>query len=347
MVHAVLEKFVRDVYIDKVTPNGWDFLHAYLQAEIITTYGDLETPYYAEAKEMLQGWFERTDLAGVTVLSVENKLNFELPTSVGPIPFNYIFDRFDQIGPRTFKVVDYKTLRWGFNPEDLKKKTQARVYALAASIWLKAQGIDYDYIWIEFDLLRHQAVGTRFTREENIATWRKIGQIAETIIATPEGSAPPKLNPECIFCTVKTTCPLLTLSISTGGVHALTPGQQIDQRAKLDYQRKAVAAAITELDELILTRAESEDEMTYETDETRLNVVMRRTRTVEPETIEQIVGPDIFKFYGGKKLTMEQFNKMLKHPGLSEEVIAKLRSSIGTKLGEPSVKVEARGFTTD
>lgn len=347
MVHSVLEKYVRDAYIDKIIEPKFEYIQMYLMVELVIFYGDADVPERTEAETMLKEWYDRTDFTGVAVISVENKLSFDLPTSIGAIPFNYIFDRFDRLGERSFRVVDYKTLRWGFNPEDLKKKIQARAYALAASIWLKSQGLEYDDLWIEFDLLRHQSVGIKFTRDENIVTWRKLGQIAEKIIATPEGAAPATLNPECIFCTVKTTCPVLQTNIASGGVHSLTPDQQIDIRSKLDYQRKAVIAAIGDLDELIISRAKEEDAMEYETDVNRLSIVMRRSRAVDPEAVERIVGPEIFKFYGANKLTLEQFNKLLRHPGLDDDTLARLRSSVGTKTSEPSVKVEPREFTTD
>lgn len=346
-VHAVLEKYVRDCYIEKTMDPSFVVMEMYLIEICTDMYGGIDVPQYIEAYEMLQKWFERTDFTGVNVLAVENKLHFDLPTSIGSIPFNYIFDRFDQVGPKTFKVVDYKTLRWGFNPEDLKKKIQARSYALAAAIYLTSQKIEYDDIWIEFDLLRHQAVGTKFSRDDNILTWKRLGQIAEKIIGTPEGNAPPTLNPECVFCTVKATCPLLTKNVLTGGVHSLTPDQQVDVRARLDHQRKAVAAAIDELDTLIIERAQGEDVIDFETDETRLSIIVRQTRTVDPEMIEQIVGTEIFKFYGGKKLTMEQYKKLLAHPGLDSETLAKLKSAVGVRISEPSVKVEAREFTTE
>lgn len=346
-VHAVLEEFVQNVFLDGKIENDWSMLEMFLIDHCNTVYGTIDVPQYVEAFEMLKQWYERTDFTGVKVLAVENKMSFDLPTSIGPIPFNYIFDRFDQTGPKEFRVIDYKTLRWGFNPEDLKQKIQARTYALAASIWLKAQGIEYDTLWVEFDLLRHQSVGTKFSRNDNIVTWKRLGQIAEKIIATDENDAPANLNPECIFCSVKTTCPLLQKNILTKGVHSLSQEEQVDVRAKLDFQRKAVASAIEELDDLIIERAKGEDETSFETSSTRLSIVVRRTWTTDPENIEQIVGSELFKLYGGKKLTKEQYNKLLKHPGLSPEKLAQLRSAVGTKVSEPSVKVEPREFTTD
>lgn len=343
-VHAALEDFVSDVHVTKSQPNSLDYLLKLFSMHSVANFGTTDYPEYNEGIQMLKDWYNRTDFTDVEVISVEQKSSFDLPTSIGPVTFNYIWDRFDKIGPNSYKVVDYKTNRWGFSPEDLHKKTQARTYALAAAIELKARGIDPDEIWIEFDLLRHGPIGTRFTRDDNIKTWNKLVEIAESIIATPEGDAPPTLNAECLFCKVKATCPLLLSNISGGGIMSLSVEEQVDLRAKLDYQRKAVASTLEEIDELLITRAKEIDEIEFTSETNRMTITVPQRRSVDAEMVERVVGKDLFDLYGGKTLTLKNFQDLMKRPELNMDQKRQLQGLVGVKLGNPTIKIEPRGF---
>lgn len=351
--HGALELFIKATRAELGgIPANWDikllldlFKLSYMDTfNTVDASGDL----YDDGVAMLIRWFERTDLNGVTVLSTEKKDNFPIPTTAGEIPFNYIWDRFDQIGSREFKVVDYKTNRWGLNPGDLKKKIQARCYGLAAAIQLKAQGLEYDKIWVEFDLLRHDPVGIVYSHEENIATWGFIKALAEKIIATPENEAPETLNPECRFCIRKQSCSALTRNIAAGGVFSVASAQEaVDIRATLDYQAKAIAAAIVELDEIILTEARASDVLEFETDMNRLEIGVSSRRAIDSERVQMVLGPNLFDKYGSHSISMSNIDKLLKGKELSDEQKAQLKSLIFMKKGEPSVKIKAKNALED
>jgi len=89
---------------------------------------------YDEGLALCMKWVERQDWTGRTVLTTEVKKYFEVPTSIGPIPFNYIMDRMDRMDDGDIEVVDYKTVMAPVQPDDLKKRIQPRAYALAAQI---------------------------------------------------------------------------------------------------------------------------------------------------------------------------------------------------------------------
>jgi hypothetical protein len=219
---------------------------------------------------------------------------------------------------------------------------------LAASIQLKKQGIEYDEIWIEFDLLRHGTVGTKFTRAENIRTFRKLQEIAEMILATDENNPPARLNSECGWCKVKSTCPLLQKALTTGSSVGLDPATQLQLRATLEYQRKGIVAAINELDDLILARAQNEDEIEYLTDTDRIFVTVSKRSSVDGEMVRRVIGDELFSQYGGtEQITVTNFKRLMKDGRLSSNQVHQLNGLLGIKLGEPSLKVESRGFLAD
>jgi PD-(D/E)XK nuclease superfamily len=316
----------------------------YFQAIYSITFGGLDDSQdLRDGLDMLDRWYDRTDFSTFTVISAEQKLNFPLKTSIGDVPFNYIWDRFDQLEDDVYRVVDYKTNRWGFRPEDLKKKTQARAYAVAAQIaYPQAKEI-----WVQFDLLRHDSVGTRFTRDENIATWKKLRAVAEIIISTPEGQAPYTLNGECIFCPIKASCPEILRNVAVGGIFGKTIEQLIDWRAEIGAQQKASEAAIKEIDDLLLKEAQERDLEEFETDEHRLTFSVSKQRKIDGDMVSRVIGEEMFEQYGAKRLTMADYDRLLKDPRITPAQRGQLKRLVTLNFGEPHVKVEDRGFVDD
>jgi hypothetical protein len=294
---------------------------------------------------MLKAWFKRTDFSKFEVISCEVKENFPIATSLGDIPFNFIWDRHDQLDEGVYRVVDYKTNRWGLNPGDLKKKIQARAYGLAAQIKYP----DAKKIWVQFDMLRHDGpVGIVFTRDDNIATWQFMKAKAQQIIDTPDTDVPETLNPECLFCARITSCDAVQKNISIGGV--LSKGEiteLVDTRAQLEWQKKAVEAALNKLDEVIIGRAKVEDRLEFESDQYRMRIGISSSRAIDAEMAENVLPPDVARRYMGKSLTIGNVDKLLKGPELSEEQKRQLVGLIYQKKGEPRVKIESKNPIDD
>lgn len=326
------------------------FLLDLYRLSYMETFGTVDATgdIFDDGVAMLTDWFKRQDFTGVTVISTERKHNFPIPTSAGEIPFNYIWDRFDQIGEKEFKVVDYKTNRWGLNPGDLKRKIQARCYGLAAAIQLKAQGLEYERIWVEFDLLRHSPVGIVYTHAENVATWNFIKELAERIIATPEDETPETLNPECRFCVRKLTCTALQRNIAVGGSFSISSAEEaVDLRATLEYQKAAITSALVELDEIILTDARERDMIEFESDMNKLTIGVSSLRAIDPERAQLVLGDELFAKYGSHSITMGNIDKLIKGKELTDEQKAQLKAMIYKKRGEPRVKVLAKNALED
>jgi hypothetical protein len=316
----------------------------------VATFGttNYDTIEFSEGQEMLFKWHDRNVVQkkyfdNNRVISCEIKDNFMVPTSIGDLPFNYIWDRFDQIGEKTFKVVDYKTNRWGLQPSDLRKKIQARAYGLAAAIQLKAQNIEYDKIWVEFDLLRHTPVGTVFTYQDNVSFWSYLKESVEEIIATKDDEVQEKLNPECLFCVRKAQCTALQKNVLVGGLHSVgTIEDAIDLRSELEWQKKGLESLISDLDKKILTEAKTRDMQEFESDQNRLKITVGYQRRVDAEMVETAIGAHLFAKYGGKSFTMASVDKLLKGKELTDEQKAALRSLIYQQAGEPRVKIEPK-----
>jgi len=342
-VHGALEEYVKAVHIPGASGNGSEkLLLDFFKLSYMDTFHttDFETVDYLEGVEMLKKWFKRTDFTKFTVISCEVKENFPIKTSIGEIPFNYIWDRHDQLDENVYRVVDYKTNRWGLNPQDLKKKIQARAYGLAAQIkYPQAQRI-----WVQFDMLRHDGpVGIVFTRDDNVATWQFMKEKAEQIIATPDDDVPETLNPECLFCVRQASCTSLTKNISVGGIMSLGSVEQlVDKRAQLEFQKSAIASAIGKLDEVILGKAKAQDVLEFESDYNRLKVGVSSTRAIDAEMAEMVLPPQLARRYMDRKITIGNVDKLLKGNELTEEQKKQLVSLIYQKKGEPRVKIEPK-----
>lgn len=345
--HGALEMFVQACYIERTHQPTFDLLIDFLRMSYVATFNsnDYTTEQYVDAYDMLDRWFKRTVKENyfediTRVVSVEVKTNFPVPTSIGDIPFNYIWDRFDEIKPGVFKVVDYKTNRWGITSADLQKKIQARAYGLAAAIQLKQQGIAYERIWVEFDMLRHAPVGRVFTREDNAAFWKFLKESAKRIIDTPDDEVEEKLNDQCLFCVRKAQCGALQKNIMVGGIHSVGNIEAaIDLRAQLEWQKKGLESLIKEMDGKILTEARERDIEEYESDLNKLKITVSSQRAIDAEMAEKAIGPSLFEKYGKKGLAIGDVEKLLKGTELTSQQKSDLRSLIYQKKGEPKVKI--------
>lgn len=316
----------------------------------VVTLHDLFLPHYRnafptderleEGQEMLTRWYARnmpwdTDRK---VLSTETKESFMVPSPVGDITFNYIWDRCDELPNGEIEVTDYKTVARPISPESLKDNIQARCYALAAQIRFP----DAPRVWVTFDLLRHDPVGVVFSRDQNIATWKYVKNVAQRILDTDGNNAPEQLNSMCHWCVRKTVCTALRRHVEAGGVLALA---DIDAAAKLrmdlENARKGLDAAMGEVDEFVLNYMETEDVLEFETDEVQVAVTAKKSRSVDGERVKQIVGEEIAGKYGSIGVTV--LDKILKEEAaLTDEQRAELKALVGVKFSDPRVIVSPK-----
>lgn len=341
-VHSALEWYVTAVYILMSKPPSLDDLLKLFRVAYAAEFNTFDTDSndYRDGVEMLERWYKRTTpvLADRTVISCEVKTKFDIQTSVGPIPFNYIWDRFDKLpGDEEYEVVDYKSIRFAFGPEELKNKIQARCYGLAAQI----QRPTAKRIWVRFDLLRHDSVAVVFTRDQNVATWEYLKESAERIIATADTDLVETLNPECKWCVRKLVCTALQSHTSGGGYLNVGP-EMLDRRADIEYQRKALDVLARELDEVIFRDAEKFDQVEFETDKNNLSIGWSNRRAVDPERVLLVVGHELFEKYDGPLMNYTTFNKLLKDRAVTPAMKQQLQNLVYNKRGEPTVKVSPR-----
>lgn len=340
--HDALEMYVVAVYINKTHEPDIEFITDLYKMSFMKTFGtsDLGDPKFKEGLAMVKAWWKRTDFTGFTVISAEVKENFPIPTSVGNIPFNYIWDRHDQMDDGDVRVVDYKTNQASLNTEQLRNKVQARCYSLACRIKYP----EAKRIWIEFDMLRHDGpVGVVFSREDDVNTWAWIKGEAQRIIDTPDSKVPERLNGECLFCVRKTSCTLLQKNIATGGAFSHgTAVDMVDLRANLEYQKKAAEAAIKELDEIILGESKATDVIDFESESNSLVIASTGRRGVDPDRVRMVIGEELFSAYGNASITLATVEKLLKGDEISEQQKVQLGSLISKKYGEPKVSVKAK-----
>lgn len=335
-VHGALELFVKAVFLEK-TANWEDekLLLDLYEVSYMQTFNsaDTATAEFEDGLELVKKWYARTELKD-EVISCEVKENFRIKTSVGEIPFNFIWDRADKISDTEYRVVDYKTVRVPVSAEELKSRIQPRAYALAAQIkWPNAERI-----WVTYDLLRHDPVGIVFTREDNVAFWKYLKRAAERIIATDEENPPQTLNPDCRFCIVKQKCETLQKSIAGGTTFSVNPEEAAVRKMKVSSQIKALEAFEAELDSILVKEAEARDEISWDTGDVHVDITASRRRTLNSHSAAKVLGPELTAKYGS--FTLGNIDKILKEENLTPEQREALKEAIGVKWGEPSAKVK-------
>lgn len=341
-VHWALEEFVEKTVRSQQAEYSLKTLLAFFDLGFMQTFGtsDLSGPEYEDGKQILTGWFPRQDFTGVTVLSCEVKQSFPIPTSKGDIPFNYIIDRFDQLGDNEYQVVDYKSNRMNINHDDLRDKLQARCYSLATRIKYP----DAERIWVVFDMLRYDSVGVSFTRDDDIKTWHFLKRLTSRIVDWPENERVPEtLNEGCGWCVRKSTCETLLKNVNVGGVFSLTMGEKIKTRAELDFQRRGVMNAIDELDKILLAEAKKEDLLDFDTPDYTMAVGMASRRSIDPERARKVLGEELFNQYGSQTLTVTAVDDIIKDASVPDKTKKALKALVFMKPGKESIKIKPKG----
>lgn len=337
-VHGALELFVKS----GGEPQKGTGQQAILEQLFFDQYDELFTDNSrkTEGLDMVRTWYNRTSFVDHVVVSTEKKDHFDIPTSAGPIPFNYIWDRCDILdgpwnaeGETRIEVIDYKTVTRPISPEGLKDKIQARCYGLAAQLQYPMA----DKVWVTFDLLRYEPVGIVFSKEDNRATWRYLKALAERVIALDDSEPlPERLNSECHWCVRRHECETLQANTDAGGVLASKdPKLVATKRHKLALQLKALDRVVQELDNYLLDWAEREELLEFDTDELRVLVTARKTRAVDSRKAAEIVGPGLLEEYGSLGVTA--IDRMVKEGAVTPAQKAELLDLITSKFGEPKI----------
>lgn len=317
-----------------------------------TDFGVLETLYgisyfqyfsgrerYDEGLKMLKDWHERQSWYGREVLSTELKETFDLRFTVlgeeKSVPFTYIWDRCDSLKDGDeIEVVDYKTVALPVQPEELKNRIQPRSYALAAQIKYP----NAKRIWVTYDLLRYDKVGTVFTRDDNIATWRYLQELAARVWLS-DGTKE-SLNPDCRWCVRKGDCKELMLHTKGGGVLGMQSIEEaVDERSRIDSAAAALRNYVAELDQFILSYMEENNLLEFRTERTEVKASMRQQRTIDREDqILALLPLDIVVRYGS--IGVGNIDKILKEEDITDEVRSQIKSLIRRNPGKVSIKTK-------
>lgn len=337
VIHAALQGYVEKTHmtetpLDQRDENEGLLLNLYGQAYHELFGNDMSM--YEDGLDQVKNWWERTDFAGRKVLSCETKESFPIPSAKGPVTFNYIWDRCDQLDNGDVEVIDYKSWRIPVSAEKLKDKIQVRCYALAANIKFP----DAPRIWVTLDQTRYDAVGAVFTRDDNAATWRYLKGVVQRIHDTPDEAPPEKINGECRFCIRKQVCETLNRFTDAGGVLPILTTRELARRhATLTNQIKTMTVMVNEIEDTLLKHMQNEDILDLDLGQDIVQVTASKRRQVDAERALRIIGPDMAAKFGS--ITMGNIDKLMKDPSLTSEQRSQLAQMIRVKVGEPAIKV--------
>lgn len=344
-LHLALENYTAPEILAK---RDWDFsvlYQMYLDAfkEIWGTFPANSEQWFQEGLEIIRKWYERPDQASdlwdVDIISREVKKSFDVPY-IDPtdgtkkfVPFNYIIDRLDKLDEGEYRVVDYKSQRVPLQPDELKFKIQPRAYALAVQIAYP----DAVKIWVQYDFLRYDRVGTLFTRDDQVETWANIKQMLQRIVDTPANNAPETLNEGCRYCVRRITCNTVQSNIRVGGIFAMS----IEELVQKYYEIKSVLDAnkmtLDDIDGAVMRHLAETDQTELDLPFAKVKVTSKRTRTVNRDLASQILGPELMAQYG--RLNVSDIDALRKDPRMSPAQLSLLDTAISFKTSDPSLKI--------
>ncbi len=350
-LHGALDVFTTPGFMES---GMWDleFLLTCFQAEFFKLFGaNTKSDWYKQGMEILTNWFQRPyqqqSIQGSKILSREVKESFEVPYQYysmglpvkGLMKVNYIIDRLDELGEDEYRVVDYKSQRMPWGPEEMMGKIQPRLYALAIQIkYPRAKRIV-----VQYDYLRYEPTEVTFSREDNADTWRWLKQAVQRIVDTDENHAPETLNDGCRYCIRKLSCKALQSNIQVGGVFAYDINTLADRFGEMAAQLDAIKAMADGIEQDLLVHAQQSGEMEWLTDCNKVRVTIKKTRRVSRHKLVEIIGEDMVNEYGGR-VNLGDLDKIRADQRLTPIQRSLLETAVETTFGEPSIKVTKRGI---
>lgn len=351
-VHYALEHYVKMVYIEKLAEPSLALLNSFYLKGFIETFDapDTDSDAFSDGEAMCKVWFDRTDLSEVQVLSVESKEYLSFPTSIGPMDLTYIFDRLDLIvmpnGKRVLRVVDYKTVRGFISADDVSRKIQCRLYAMA--IYMKMlkddalKAMNIDEVHVQLDLLRFHPVGAIFSVSENRETYKWMRARTERILAVPDDEPTPEtISYGCRYCVRRTNCNTLRKSIENDSIMSLDIGKMVDIREQLKAQEAAAKLAAEEIDKVLLKHVSESNIFELEVPGYRITASAKRVKTVDAAKVIEAVGLDAVAMMGSIGVTV--VDKLRKSKSTTDEQKILLEGAVSIGYGEAGIKIEKTG----
>lgn len=349
-LHAALEAFIVGHKIRRDRDVGWKIevlLDLFTKAFKEHFGPNIDCSEYKDGKQILINWFHRPStfeqLVGSQVLSVETKKNFPIRVVKDgqriEIPFNYIFDRLDKIGDGEYRVVDYKSSKYALSSDDLRDNIQARAYAVAVATQFK----DAKRIWVVFDFLRHESIGTVFTREDNVTTYRMLQEEAQKLVDFDEVNEKPqeRLNSECLFCVRKAGCDTLISNMAVDGIMSLEIGDVAEKLYLAKSKLSGLKSLVNDLEKRVIMHAAEVMDDQIDTEKVRVSISSGSRRRVDQEKAAKILGTEIMSQYGNE-IRVSDLDSIFNHPDLTAGQKAAMKGAVSRVPGNPMVKVSQK-----
>jgi hypothetical protein len=344
-LHSVLEEFVNPV--DMAVGNwDWDKMEFLWFSAWLKFFpgqpprGDI----WDDGLKILQGWFNRTgmlqDIQEGVVVSREIKHFFPVPYlyegEKGEVNFNYIIDRLDQIDDTTWRVVDYKSQRIPWSAEEMRKKLQVLLYALA----VKIAHPEATKIWVQFDFLRSGTVSVLFEYDDLVDAWRLVKTLLQQVVDTDVDATPERLNENCGYCVRKLRC-ITLLKHRVHGILGMSEDDLAAAYLDLKDSIKALGILKEEIENSFLVKAAAEDILDWYTEEGMLiKVTAPSRRSINRDRMSDILGKELMTKYG--RINVGDLDTLRADPALTFEQKSLLNSAIEMKQGELGISIKRK-----
>jgi hypothetical protein len=335
--HEAMRRWVEEGHYQKMQPGmvATALMLSIFDEEYVKLFSN--PARQVEGRKLVTDWLKRQDWNGRKVLSTEIKGEIMLPVIMGgvqtEIPFRFIRDRVDELDDGTIEVVDYKTVSWPMQPEDLLTLPQSRAYA-----WVTAQEHPGKRIRVKFDLLRYDSVGCVFDQADIDEAGEYLHRLAQRIVDDPGIEETP--NVWCRSCIRRNHCATLQGIVSNlGKMNPLTgdPAEAIHEHVRLKAAQGYLKNRMDEVEALLKTAIENSDTGDFENDGLRATLSSTRRRSVDNDELRDVLPPELFNRIANVGLS--DLDDLLKSNLLNNEEKSMVAACIRQGRTKPSVRI--------
>jgi RecB family exonuclease len=336
-LHSTLDRYIETQYgiVEGTEVHAWhdpelllDLWHVEANAQL-----DFGSDYIEEGAELLRRWANTRPLPH-RVIQREEKKTFDLPVGEDVQKVTYIIDRLDQHEDGAIEVIDYKSQYLRVNGDAMRKMMQPALYASAVR-----REFGVDEVIVTYDLLRYEPVSIILGKRDIDAFDAYLTSVVERIHALQPENAKEKLNGECRYCPLKSSCSTLRSAVSIGWTPTMPAQELAAIHEDLKNAKKGIEALLEEVDAALLADVQRSEHGVADVGDFVLGMGAKPTTKYDPEVLLRTVGPEAVKYMSVGKTALDKELNRKRNNIFSEDEIAAIKAAAVTTYGQPYVTV--------
>lgn len=249
-----------------------------------------ERAAFAQGVQMIQQYYEKTDVAGARILDLESRFSLEIgDDEVGRHTVSGIIDRIDKT-ENGYEIIDYKTARKMPSQEKVDSDVQLSIYLRAFLDRYPKERENLSNITVSLYYLRH---GVKLTSTRTLEQLQAVENTFLQVVSDIEAERfDPIVSALCDWCGYQKICPMWRHKFpETRRVLSAEADEAIAEFLRLRKDLSAERKRLAELQKVIIAYMEQEEVERVFHDDGIIGRSVRASYKYDPAILREILEP--------------------------------------------------------